>query len=174
MRRNIYVLSILILALAFISNSTLATSAGLEGNIKDATTGEPLIGANVILLGTSLGAAADSHGKYVISNVPSGTYTVRVTYIGYKQQELQITLREDETTKQDFSLEPTTVEGNPVVVNGQASGQTQAINQQLSSDQITSIISTADIQKLPDANAAESLGRLPGMSVLRNREKLIR
>ena len=168
MRRNIYVLSILILALAFISNSTLATSAGLEGNIKDATTGEPLIGANVILLGTSLGAAADSHGKYVISNVPSGTYTVRVTYIGYKQQELQITLREDETTKQDFSLEPTTVEGNPVVVNGQASGQTQAINQQLSSDQITSVVSAAKIQELPDANAAESLGRLPGMSVLRN------
>lgn len=168
MRRKIYILSILILALAFISNSILAASAGLEGTIKDATTGESLIGANVILVGTSLGAATDIHGNYSISNVPAGTYTLRVTYIGYKQKEVKVTLVDGKKVRQNFELEAVSVEGATVVVTAQASGQTSAINQQLSSNQIVNVVSAARIQELPDANAAESLGRLPGMSVLRS------
>lgn len=84
MCRIITVLSIFILAIAFLSDSIFAASSGIEGQVKDATTGEPLLGANIVLLGTSLGAAADNNGKYTIRNVPSGSYTIRVTYIGYK------------------------------------------------------------------------------------------
>jgi TonB-dependent receptor len=54
-----------------------------------------------------------------------------------------------------------------VVVTAQALGQNQAINQQLSSDKIVNVVSSARIQELPDANAAESVGRLPGVSVTR-------
>ena len=168
MRRKIYILSILILALALFSNSILAASAGLEGNIKDATTGEPLIGANVVLVGTSLGAATDIHGDYSIPNIPPGTYTLRVTYIGYKQKEVKVTLVGSEKVRQNFELVAVSVEGATVVVTAQASGQTSAINQQLSSNQIVNVVSAARIQELPDANAAESVGRLPGVSVLRN------
>jgi TonB-dependent receptor len=168
MHRKITILGILMLALAFTSNITLAASTGVEGYVKDATTGEPLLGANVILVGTSLGAAADTHGKYVISNVPAGTYTVRVTYIGYRQKEVQITIVDGTTSKLDFELEPTSVEGNTVVVTAQATGQTNAINQQLSSNRIVNVVSAARIQELPDANVAESVGRLPGISVLRS------
>jgi hypothetical protein len=168
MHRRITILGILMLALAFTSNITPAASTGVEGYVKDATTGEPLLGANVILVGTSLGAAADTHGKYVISNVPAGTYTIRVTYIGYRQKEAQITIVDGTTSKLDFELEPTSVEGNTVVVTAQATGQTNAINQQLSSNRIVNVVSAARIQELPDANVAESVGRLPGISVLRS------
>ncbi len=168
MRRIITALSILILALAFFNNSIIAAATGVEGTIKDATTGEPLLGANVVLVGTSLGAAADNNGRYLITNVPAGTYTLRVTYIGYKQQEAQVTITEGETTKKDFELTPVSVEGTTVVITSQATGQTQAINQQLSSDRIVNVVSAAKIQELPDANVAESVGRLPGIAVLRS------
>jgi TonB-dependent receptor len=168
MHRIFTVLSILILAISFLSKSIFAASSGIEGYIKDATTGEALLGANVVLVGTSLGAAANNSGKYIIANVPAGTYTMRVTYIGYEQQELQITVVEEAITKQDFQLVPASVEGTTVVVTAQATGQTSAINQQLTSDRIVNVVSAAKIQELPDANVAESVGRLPGISVLRS------
>ena len=61
-----------------------------------------------------------------------------------------------------------TVSTSEVVVTAQASGQNAAINQQLASDNIVNVVSSAKIQALPDANAAESIGRLPGISLVRD------
>ncbi len=168
MRRIINVLSFAILAVSFISTHVLAAGTSVSGYVKDAKTGDPLYGANIFLVGSSMGAATDMNGKYVISNVPPGTYTIRATYIGYTGHEASIKVAAGEQLQQNFSLEPVSLEGQTVVVTAQASGQNQAINQQLSSDRIVSVVSAAKIQELPDANAAESLGRLPGVSVLRS------
>ena len=145
-----------------------AAGTSIEGYVKDASTGEALFSANVILSNTSLGAATDFEGKYTILNVPSGSYTIKATYIGYKTLELKINVKEGVKLVQNFKLEPVGIESKTVVVTAQASGQLQAINEQLSSDQIIDVVSAAKIQELPDANAAESVGRLPGVSVLRN------
>ena len=75
---------------------------------------------------------------------------------------------EGETLRQDFKLVAVSIQGETVVVTAQASGQNAAINQQLASNAITNVVSAARIQELPDANAAESVGRLPGVSVLRS------
>ena len=168
MRRIIYVLSILIFAVLFFSTHVLAAGATIAGYVKDAKTGEALFSANIIIVGTSMGATTDINGKYTIPNVPSGKYAIRASYIGYKEQKAEIKLKEGEHLSQNFTLEPVSLEGQVVVVTAQASGQTQAINQQLSSNQIVNVVSSARIQELPDANAAESVGRLPGISVLRS------
>jgi TonB-dependent receptor len=68
----------------------------------------------------------------------------------------------------NFLLKNESITGKEVVVTAQAKGQTEAINQQLSSKNIIDVVSSARIQELPDANAAESVGRLPGVSVLRS------
>ncbi len=65
-------------------------------------------------------------------------------------------------------MEIVAIEGRTFEVIAQASGQRQAINQQLSSNQIINVVSADKIQELPDANAAESVGRLPGIIVLRS------
>jgi TonB-dependent receptor len=70
--------------------------------------------------------------------------------------------------QQDFKLVAVALEGETVVVTAQASGQNEAINQQLSALSIVNVVSSARIQELPDANAAESVGRLPGVSIVRN------
>lgn len=168
MRKWVHFLSIIVFIITSLSVTILAANSSIEGYIKDAKTGEPLIGANVILIGTSIGAAANTNGRYNIQNVMPGSYTISVSYIGYQSKKVKIYIKESEHIEQNFKLEPVSVEGKTVVVTAQASGQTQAINQQLSSDQIINVVSAAKIQELPDANAAESVGRLPGVLVLRS------
>jgi TonB-dependent receptor len=154
--------------LMLIAVQASAAASTVEGVITDAVSKEPLYGANVILVGTGLGSATDMDGNFKITNVAAGTYTLRVSYIGYKTPEVEITVKANVTSKHNFALDPVGLEGQVVVVTAQAVGQKQAINQQLTSDQITNVVSKAKIQELPDANAAESVGRLPGVSVLRN------
>ncbi len=168
MHRIFSVLGILFLIIIFNYKSTLASNSNVEGYVKDSKTGEALLGANVMLAGTSMGTATDMNGKYHIVNVLPGVYTIRATYIGYKTQNIKIIIKQGESLKQDFKLDPVGIKGKAIVITAQATGQSQAINQQLSSDQIINVVSAAKIQELPDANAAESVGRLPGISVLRN------
>jgi TonB-dependent receptor len=164
-RRLFYVVIIMIASANIIYG--ISTSR-LSGSVKNASTGEVLFGANVILKGTGMGSSTDMDGMYNISNIPPGSYTILVTYIGYKSQSHEIIIKENERITRDFGLESVALEGEQVVVTAQATGQTQAINQQLSSNQIINVVSAAKIQELPDANAAESVGRLPGISVLRS------
>jgi TonB-dependent receptor len=167
MRRIAFFINLLVLACAFFATRVLAAGTSIEGYVKDAKTGEPLFGANVMLIGTSMGATTDAGGKYVIQSVPPGTYTIRASYIGYKEQKRKISVEKGTSIKQNFQLDPVGIESETVVVTAQASGQAQAINQQLSSDKIVNVVSAAKIQELPDANAAESVGRLPGISIIR-------
>lgn len=166
-RIQIVMTSLLVMAVCC---GTIAKGGGtsVEGTVKDGVTGEVLPGANVIVVGTSIGGATDVNGKFILRNVPAGSYIIRATYVGYRTLESKITVVEETAGKQDFSLVPVGVEGETVIVTAQAIGQTQAINQQLASNQIINVVSAAKIQELPDANAAESVGRLPGVTVLRS------
>lgn len=71
------------LALFLLPVMVLAQDGKLRGVITDRESGEPLIGANVVIEGTNLGASTDINGEYVILSVPPGVYTVRASYIGY-------------------------------------------------------------------------------------------
>jgi TonB-dependent receptor len=168
MHRIITFLYILAFIVTILIKPLSAAGSNIQGIVKDGETGEPLYGANVILVGTSMGAATDIDGKYVIPSVPAGTYTIHVSYLGYVEQQKEINVKAGANTSQDFKLKAVGLKGETVIVTAQASGQQQAINQQLSSDNIVNVVSADKIQELPDANAAESIGRLPGISVLRS------
>ena len=68
----------------FISTAIFAQNGTIKGTIIDAKTKEPLIGASVLVTGTTQGAAADLDGNYAISNVSAGTHTLEVSYVAYK------------------------------------------------------------------------------------------
>ena len=151
----------------FIVQASLAQGTGtVRGTILDQTTGEGLPSANVLLEGTSIGAAADLDGKFLLRGVPSGMQKFTASYIGYTPQTVTIEVFENRTVEQNFTLTITTVVGEEVIVTAQAQGQLEAINQQLSSDKIVNIVSEARLQELPDFNVAQSIGRLPGVSTL--------
>ncbi|MFZ0454633.1 MAG: TonB-dependent receptor [Ignavibacteriaceae bacterium] len=147
---------------------SLAQSGSIEGTVKDKSTGEALPGANVIVKGTSLGAATDLDGKFLIRNLPVGKQNLEISYVGYNTINVDVTIAANKTLQEDFSLEAKTLEGQTVTVTAQARGQLSAINQQLSSSNLVNVVSAEKMQELPDANLAESIGRLPGISLQRN------
>ncbi|MCL5267437.1 MAG: TonB-dependent receptor [Bacteroidetes bacterium] len=167
-RAIISVLCMVVLLISFMGSTARAASSSIKGSVKDAQTGEALPGATVMLKGTSIGTSTDLNGNYVVRNVPPGSYTIRVIYVGYEQQEKRIEIKDGVSLTLDFKLRAVGVRGREVVVTSQASGQNAAINEQLSSNKIMNVVSAAKIQELPDANAAESVGRLPGVFVLRS------
>ncbi|MBI5473840.1 MAG: TonB-dependent receptor [Ignavibacteriae bacterium] len=146
-----------------------AFSQGIvRGVITDSTSNDELVGANVLVKGTALGAATDIYGKYRLTHVPAGRQTLRVTYIGYKTRELAFVADEDGETIVNLRLEPDVIEGEEVIVTAQMRGQQAAINQQINANTIVNVISEEKIKELPDVNAAEAIGRLPGVSLIRS------
>jgi TonB-dependent receptor len=154
--------------LLFVSNIYANATGSIVGVVKDGATGEPLIGANVQLKGTAFGAATNLDGEYRISGVPVGSYSLVVTFIGYKRETLPVNVTLDDAVRQNVGMEFEAVSGDSVVVTALLEGQAQAINRQLSANTIVNVVSPDKIQALPDQNAAESLGRLPAISVQRD------
>ncbi|MEN8137198.1 MAG: TonB-dependent receptor [Bacteroidota bacterium] len=159
----------LLFLLSFLFTDLHAQDAYISGVITDKATGETLIGANVVVEGTSIGVAADLDGSYTITGVTPGDYILWVSYIGYADAKIPISVAAGEKLKKDVSLSYGGAVGlDEVVITAQAKGQVNAINRQLNSKSIKNVVSAEKIQELPDANAAETLGRLPGVSVNRS------
>ena len=95
----------------------LAQDGKLRGRITDRESGEPLIGANVTIDGTTLGASSDLNGEYIILSVPPGTFTVKASYIGYSAYTISnIRVSSGITTSQDFALSSTAIQVDAVEV----------------------------------------------------------
>lgn len=152
----------------FIIAGNLFAQGNLKGIVVDSLTNQPLVGANVYVIGTPLGNASNVDGEYRISNIPAGPVKLKVSYIGYQSKEFDLAIEDNKTLEFFIELAPEAIEGITVVVTGQALGQAAAINQQITSNTIINVVSEEKIQELPDANAAESVGRLPGVSITRS------
>ena len=93
----------------------------LFGVVTDAASGEALPGVNVVFLALSLGAATDIDGKYTIVDIPAGTHTVRVSFIGYETVEKEIAITDGQRTELNITLEEAAVGLDEVVVTGVSS-----------------------------------------------------
>jgi len=101
-----------ILALLFIGVFLFAAEYGkITGKVMDGETGDPLIGADVVVEGSELGAASDVAGGYVVLYVPAGTYAVVASYLGYDPFTFtNVVVNADQTTVLNFRLRPTVIQ----------------------------------------------------------------
>jgi len=92
------------------------TTGKISGTVLDSN-GDPVIGANVIIENTTMGAAADIEGYFYIINIPSGTYKLKASAIGYTSQVIEnVQVISGLTTKLDFVLQTSAVQMQEVVV----------------------------------------------------------
>lgn len=93
------------------------TPGKISGVVRDAQTREPLIGANILVAGTNLGAATSVDGSYFILNVPAGRYDLHVSMLGYTRTTVaNLVVNSNRTTIADISLVATTLEQEEVIV----------------------------------------------------------
>jgi TonB-dependent receptor len=158
------------LLLIILTASTYAS--GLRGYVRDAATREPLRYATVAVEGSIVGTRTDDNGYYDLSYYElsvagTGPYKLVARYLGYADGILELDIKQGETKTHNFELSVMATTMEVVEITAQASGQWQAVNQQLTSRTITNVVSRAQIQELPESNAAEAVGRLPGVSLER-------
>ncbi|MBN1553032.1 TonB-dependent receptor, partial [bacterium] len=102
---------------SFLSVPAYSQTGKIVGTVKDAGTGEALAGANIIVSGTYLGAAADTDGHFIIVNVSPGVYELEVSVMGYKKMKktgVMVSINQISTV--NFALESTVIEGEEIVV----------------------------------------------------------
>jgi TonB-dependent receptor len=162
--QNKLILSTFLLFCLLLSSYSFAQTGSISGHVYDKSTKAALPGANVVVKGTSFGAATDLDGKYIIHDIPAGSHTLVVSYIGYVSDSLKVEIYANKVLEQDFYLSTTAIQGKTVTITAQAQGQVGAIQEQLTSNKIVNVVSEARIQALPDFNAAQAISRLPGVS----------
>ena len=112
-------LSQLVALVVLVSFAWTQTTGKIRGTVSSSD-GQALVGANVIVDGTSKGAATDADGGFTILNVEAGTYSVTASYIGYQSStESNVSVKVDLTTPLNFSMSASAVEGEAVTIVGE-------------------------------------------------------
>ena len=132
------------ISLIFVFQFILAGTTGkISGKVVDENN-QPLIGCNIIIKGTSLGAATNLEGEYFIINVPPGSYNISASMIGYGTVIIEGTqVMVDLTAKADFFLNPESIEGEEIIVT--AEKPTVRLDQ----TSMSAVVSSEDIENLP-------------------------
>src|SRR5215510_13388042 len=151
------------------SVSSQSASGAISGRVIDSA-GVSLYAANVRIVGTAFNAATEQSGAFRFSGIPAGSYVVRVTALGYAPESSQVTVEGNHTATVAARLHPAAVLLSPVAINAQRMGETKraALNHQQTSANIVTVLSGDEIRALPNANAAEAAGRIPGVALERD------
>ena len=144
--RKLSVLFVLFALCAFVVTGSVdaATTGKAQGTVRDAQTGEPLPGANVVLEGTQRGAVTDANGYYVILLVDPGMYTMKASMVGYDAQtKTDVKVQTDFTSTVDFAIRETALQLGEMVVVAEAPP--------VEPDKTTSkyMMSTEDLEAVP-------------------------
>ena len=154
--------------LTIISLLIVAQSGTLRGKIIDGETGEELIGATVMIMGTSIGAASDLDGNYTVSNLEPGTYDFTCQFISYDATTIkEIVIKEDEATIQNFSMASVSMGLNEVVISAKAvtRSETAMLSIQKKSANVVDGLSSQQMKRAGDSDAAGALKRVSGINI---------
>ncbi len=152
-------------------------TGSLHGKIIDQKSGEELVGANALIVGTTTGATTDLDGGFQITNIPEGRYSLRVSFVGYGTKTItDIIIRANESKQLDIALNAQDYEAEEVVVTAERVLSTEAavLAERKKAATIGDAISKEQIKRTPDATSGDALKRVTGLTVLDNKFVFIR
>ena len=136
------------------------STSSINGFVRDDATGEPISYANVFLSNTTLGAAANRDGYFVISNVPLGSYEINATMIGYGIYKQEISLSEGQPVRLEIRLKEEVIETSEILVTAER----QKFEKSMESSQIS--LDLREINSVPafvEPDIFRTLQMLPGV-----------
>ncbi|MCK8493114.1 TonB-dependent receptor [Spirosoma sp. RP8] len=151
----------------------LNVSAGtIRGRAIDAATGQPIIGATLIIENTKLYNVSGLDGSYLIRNVPAGNHKIRISYVSYRTLSRDIVIHSaDHIVTLDLSLETENDRQlTEVVIKAKRDGSSDRTARDLERNalQVTNIVSGRSIELSPDLTVANVIQRVSGISIERN------
>jgi outer membrane receptor protein involved in Fe transport len=152
-------LFVTMLMLFFIVSVFAGNTGKISGRVMDQETNEPLIGVTVLIEGTSMGAATDVDGYYMINNVPPGNYNLIFSAVGYQKKKMtNVKVSVDFTTKQNISLKSEAISVEGVTIEAQA----PLVRQDLTSSH--TVVDASTIQALPVESVSQILSTQAGIT----------
>jgi len=142
------------------NNASVATGT-ISGTVLDQSTGAPLGGAQVTVVGAKVGVEAGSDGRYTITGVAPGTYRLQIQRIGYAISETSVAVAAGEIATADFRLQQVAVALQEVVVVGYGTQVRRDITGSVAS------VGGEEVHEVPKVNAVEAIkGRVPGVDIV--------
>jgi TonB-dependent receptor len=111
---------------------------------------------------------SDSLGDFVVTGLAPGTYTVTVTSVGFKQLVQTVTVAAGQSAPLNLVLQVASGSEQVIVTSGRGEDMVQAVNEEITSPDIVNVMPETEILALPNANVADAIGRLPGVTVQRD------
>jgi outer membrane receptor protein involved in Fe transport len=168
-----------LLPVAFVILTTAFSfgQGSIAGTVTDGKTGEAIIGANVVIEGTQIGAATDVEGKFEMTDVTEGTYSLQVSFVTYKTHTVpNVVVETGKRVTIDIKLSEDVSELQEVVVTGtrQVDNDFSLLSAIRESKLVVTGISAEMIIRTPDRDAAEVVKRVPGVTIMGGRFVVIR
>ncbi|MGD0736473.1 MAG: TonB-dependent receptor [Terracidiphilus sp.] len=164
--RRLPFISFMLLMLAFPVLGQ-STKGEVTGRVTDAT-GAVIQRAAIQLDPSGLSTTSDALGEYIFPAVPPGAYTLKVTSIGFTSTTKTVTVAAGQTLHADLTLDVASSSEQVVVSAESGKDEIQAINQEITAPNILQVMPETQILSLPNANVADAIGRMPGVTVQRD------
>ncbi len=152
--------------LPFYSNAQNTYS--LNGKVLDSDSKLPLIGANIMIGGSNEAVISDENGDYILPKITIQKGYIFVSYIGYEKDSIFFEIGNKKNLVKDIYLKPASIVLNDVEVKARLEGQMRAYRDQQVASNIKNIVDAEQMIKFPDLNAAESISRIPGITLQRD------
>jgi len=162
--------ALLLAALAFTPGALAQAGRGsISGTVTDASKAV-IPGARVVISPGNIATATNATGNYTVSGLAVGTYTVTITAPGFSPLTETVTVRDGESQTLSDVLVVGSATEQVVVTAGSGPTQTmtQAVNQEITSANILNVLPESEIVALPNANIADAVGRMPGVTLQRD------
>lgn len=137
------------------------------GHVSDSA-GAALQGASVELQPGDVIINTNQQGNYFFRNLTPGTYTITITYVGFKLFTKAVQVSAGQPVTIDATLEVQTQSEQVFVTAERASGEVEALNRERTADNLVQVLPSEVIRSLPNANMADALGRLPSVTLERD------
>ncbi len=145
--------------------SMVGQYGNVEGIISDEN-GISVPGATIVVTSLNKGTISDFDGRFSLIDIPVGTHTINISYLGYDNVEESVTVEVNTTSSVSIFIIPKSLELDGVeVVSYGLGSQSRALNTQKTNMNITNIIATDQIGKFPDSNIGDAVKRIPGITM---------
>jgi len=143
-----------------------AQTGVVTGQVLDDNTELVLPGAQIQVEGAGLGVSAGRNGRFTLSRVPAGEQVLVVTYIGYSETRISVSVPDGGSVDVPIRLTSRAIELEGVAVIGRQDGQARALQQQRSLMSVSNIVAADQIGRFPDQNIGDAMKRIPGINVM--------